>query len=536
MRQYLKKLLHMKTLQQQNEAANRSVERQGQSGETATETLTEDLNDNLNKCKLLLGKDSCDVISRELVSGGRYKFRCVVLYLNSMADTETINQHIIKPLLYERPAVREREADTAHRFAWIKTEMLSVGFMQEISTLDEVAEQFLQGNTILLIEGSVKALALKSDGWEKRAIQEPTSEIVIRGSREGFVESLAINISLLRRIIRHPSFRIETTRIGDYTKTLVGVAYIDGIVNPELIEEIRRRLGQIKIDGILESGYIEQLIEDDPLSPFPTLNNSERPDVVAAKLLEGRAAIIIDGTPFVLTAPQLFIEGFQSPDDYYLRPYYASIVRLIRFLSFIITINIPAIYVALMSFHQEIIPTSLLISIAEANEGTPFNSFVDALSIGIIFEMIREAGLRLPRAIGQTISIVGALVVGQTAVSAGLIGAPVVIMMAITSICSFVVVGMNDASAMLRILTLLLASVFGGYGVVCAYLLMLIHLASLRSFGTPYLAPFVPWSGQGLKDSFIRSPLRAMWQRPETIARQNLRRMSPDQGGKNDQT
>ena len=229
--------------------------------------------------------------------------------------------------------------------------------------------------------------------------------------------------------------------IGRKTKTAVCLVYLKGVANPQVVEEAKRRLERIDTDGILESGYIEQFIEDAPLSIFSTIGNSEKPDTVAAKILEGRIAVLVDGTPFVLTFPMLFIEGFQSSEDYYSRPYYASLVRVIRFIAFMVSVLGPGIYVAVTTFHQELIPTPLLFTIAAAVEGTPFPTMIEVLVMGVIFEILREAGIRLPRPVGQAISIVGALVVGESAVSAGLIGEPVVIVIALTAVSSFVEIG-----------------------------------------------------------------------------------------------
>jgi spore germination protein KA len=518
---YLKKVVH---------AWNSKDRHSGASGyeEDPPLALSGELTDNVNTCKAILGSANMDVIIREFSFGREQRFRCALIYINGMVNITVVNQHIVQPLLYGDPSALA--AAGASPVEWMKAAMLSVGYLKEVAHMDEVVDECLAGNTVLLLQDEKRALVVGTQGWEERSIQEPLTEAVVRGPHEGFTESLGTNITMLRRKIRHPNLTLESMKIGRYTKTAVCVVYLKGVVNPKLIEEVRLRLKRIKIDGIFESGYIEQLIEDAPYSPFATIDNSERPDVVAAKILEGRAAIFIDGTPFALTLPMLFIEGFQSPEDYYTRPYYASLIRLVRFLSFIIAISGPAIYVALTNFHQELIPTPLLISIARAKEGTPFPSLVEALGMGVVFEIIREAGVRLPRPIGQTISIVGALVIGQAAVSAGLIGAPVVIMVAVTSICSFVAVSLNEAGAVIRLTALLLAAFLGGFGLVSGFLLLLIHLAAIRSFGVPYLSPAAPLNIRDLKDSLIRAPLWLMHTRPRMTGGYNLRRMSPETG------
>ncbi|HEX3030424.1 MAG TPA: spore germination protein, partial [Clostridia bacterium] len=294
------------------------------------------------------------------------------------------------------------------------------------------------------------------------------------------------------------------------------------------ISEIKIRLNRIHTDAVLESGYIEAFIEDAPFSIFSTVGNSEKPDTAAAKILEGRAAILVDGTPFVLTVPMLFIESFQSSEDYYSRPFYSSLVRAIRYLGYFITIIAPAAYVALTTFHQELIPTLLLFTVAAGHEGIPFTSVIEALIMIVIFEILREAGVRLPKPIGSAVSIVGALVIGESAVSAGLIGPIMVIVVALTAISSFVIPAQTDSASILRYFLLILAGLIGGFGIIMGVLLVFIHLASLRSFGTPYLSPIAPFVPTDMKDSFIRMSLRKMVTRPSLIGSNRYRQKTSD--------
>jgi spore germination protein KA len=296
------------------------------------------------------------------------------------------------------------------------------------------------------------------------------------------------------------------------------------VVNPKLIEEVKERLNRIDTDAILESGYIEQFIEDAPLSIFPTIGNSEKPDTAAAKILEGRVAILVDGTPFVLTLPMLFVEGFQNSEDYYSRTYFASFIRLLRFFCFFISVLAPTIYVVLTTFHQELIPTKLLFTLANNREGIPFPGAIEAFLMIITLEILREAGVRLPRPVGQAVSIVGALVLGEAAVSAGLVGPLMVITISLTALSSFVVAVYTDVTSILRMFFLILGSVLGIFGVAVGELVVLIHLASLRSFGSPYLSPFAPLTTRDLKDTFMRVPMWAMHTRPRTIGWHNIKR------------
>ena len=350
---------------------------------------------------------------------------------------------------------------------------------------------------------------------------------MVRGPREGFTETLRINTVLIRRKLKTHQLRFESMTIGKQTKTDVVLAYIQGIVKPELIEEVKKRLEQIKTDSVLDSGYIEAYIEDAPYSIFSTVGNSERPDTIAGKLLEGRAAIIVDGSPFVLTVPMLFIEGFQTAEDYYLRAYFASSLRIMRFFCYFIAIFAPAIYVALTTFHQELIPTQLLFTMTAGLSGVPFPAMVEALIMVVMFDILKEAGIRLPQPIGSAVSIVGALVIGQSAVTAGLIGPFMIIVVSLTAIASFVVPSQQASVSLLRYFYLILAGLLGGYGIALGILFILVYLVSVKSFGVAYLAPMTPFSRRGMKDVFVRMPLWTMVKRPFSIAGENITRRAP---------
>ncbi|HEX2952583.1 MAG TPA: spore germination protein [Bacillota bacterium] len=381
----------------------------------------------------------------------------------------------------------------------------------------KVIEAIMAGDTALIFNKEKTAVIISTKGWEKRSVSEPTTEMVVKGPHDGFVESIRTNTALLRRRIGHPSLTFESFIIGRKSKTDINIGYIKGIANEKIVAEVKRRIKRINIDGILSAGFVEQLIEDAPLSPFLTVGYTERPDVCAARLLEGRIAIFVDGTPVVNTVPNLFIESFQSPDDYNFRPFYSTFVRWGRYLAFLLSILSPAIYVALSTFHHELIPTPLLITMAASTEGTPFPALIEAIGMGIIFEILREAGIRQPRPIGQAVSIVGALVIGQATVSAGLVGAPIVITVALTAIASFVTPKQAEVTAFLRLTLTVLAGFLGAYGIIAGLIIILIHMASLRSFGVPYLSPIMPLTPGDLKDVAVRVPIWAMFKRPRLI-------------------
>ncbi|ANS74252.1 hypothetical protein AWM70_06365 [Paenibacillus yonginensis] len=362
---------------------------------------------------------------------------------------------------------------------------------------------------------------------EQRAIEEPGTEMAIRGPRDGFVESLRTNATLLRRRLPTPDLKMEVMQVGRLSKTQVMIVYLDSVVMPGLTEEIKKRISRIDIDAVLDSHYIEEMITDSALSIFPLMLNTERPDKVTAAVLEGRAAILVDNTPFALIAPSVVADSIQTREDYYQNYLVATALRWLRMWLHFSALVFPSIYVALSTFHQEMIPTSLLLSIASSREDVPFPAIVEALLMEAAFEGLREAGIRLPRAVGQAVSIVGALVIGEAAVQAGIVSATLVIVVSFTGIASFVFPLYNQGMAIrvLRFPMILLAGFLGLYGIFLGLLVLMIHLCKLRSFGVPYLSPIAPLHVRDLKDLFIRIPLWGVKHRPVSIQSQNLRRM-----------
>ncbi len=413
----------------------------------------------------------------------------------------------------------------------IEEEALPFGSIKLASDWEQLFSSLMEGETIILLDGKTKAMIVDTKGGEKRSIEEPSSQVVVRGPRDGFTESIRTNTSLVRRRIKDPNLWVESMKIGKVTNTDVAMMYIKGIANDKIVKEARKRLEQINIDSILESGYIEQLIEDQTFTSFPTLYHTERPDAVAGNLLEGRIAIFVDGTPFVLLAPAVFIQFFQSVEDYYARFDIATAIRFLRILIFFISLIAPAAYIAATTFHQEMIPTQLLIAVAAQREAVPFPAFVEAMIMEITFEILREAGVRMPRAVGSAISIVGALVIGQAAVQAGIVSPAMTIVVAMTAIASFATpsFAMAIAARLVRFIFMIGAAAFGFYGIILGIIMLTIHLCGLRSFGVPYMMPFAPLSLVNNEDTLIRAPWWALKKRPPLISSENKVREGKDQ-------
>lgn len=489
-------------------------------GDEHTVKISERLQENLDGLQSALSNGK-DVEVQPFRFGPDNSLEGALVYIDGMADVATITDAILRPIK-NWCIDEERLPSKTDLLDALERNVLCASGTRYVERLPDLATSCLSGDTALLVDGCAGGLVINSKGWEKRTVTEPQSESVVRGPREGFTENLRTNTSLIRRKIRNGQLKVEQMTIGRKTQTGVCLMYLDGVAKPKIVETVRRRIGKLDVESILETGYIEEYIEDAPFSPFSTIGYSEKPDVVAAQILEGRVAIVVDGTPFVLTVPMLFAESFQTAEDYYTRPMYASLIRIIRFVAFIITVFGPSFYIALVSFHHELIPTTLLFTFARSRNGTPFPVFVEALIMIFAFEILREAGVRLPRPVGQAISIVGALIMGDAAVSAGLVGAPMVITVAITAVAGFLVPALNDANSMLRIIMMILSSFVGFYGVAFGFLGMLIHLATLESFGVPYLNSFDEVTDA--QDTFIRAPLWFQAMRPKGIAHGDTRR------------
>lgn len=490
--------------------------------------LSKSLKKNIEIMSTLFGDDS-DFVIREFdipIHGG---IQTALFFIDGLVNGDIINDSILRPLMIESRKTVEHEKIEFSTIKDICNSLLLSGEIETGGDYDGACDACLLGDTVLMVDGFAEFIYVNTKGFEKRAITEPQTETVVRGPREGFTETLRINTSLIRRRLNTSHLRMEMMKIGQKTRTTICLAYLDNVANPELVKEVKRRLKTIDTDAILSSGYIEQYIEDSPSSLFETIAYTEKPDIVAAKLLEGRCALVIDGTPFVLTMPMLFVEAFQTPEDYTIRPHIATFLRILRVVAYFLSLTAPAIYVALTTFHQELIPTTLLFTIAAASADVPFSSVFETAIMLISFEVLREAGIRLPRPIGQAVSIVGALVMGQAATQAGLVGAPVVITIAFTAVASFLIPTISDSTTILRWYLLVLAATMGGFGIALGLMTVLFHLASLESFGAPYLYPYSPYSTTDMKDSLVRKPLWKMRTRPAVLVPQDRVRQNMEQ-------
>ena len=489
--------------------------------ETPKEPIKADLKDNIEYIKKTLG-NSTDIVIRDFFIGSKNQLKAALFYTDGLANSDAIQDFIMESLLLEVPNT-DSELENNY-YSVLKNHLLTVGDVKDTTEFDSLFTYLLSGDVVLLLDGYTKGFTIGMRGWKERGVTESSTETVIRGPKEGFTESLRTNTALIRRKIKDPNLWLESKQIGRVTRTDVAIMYIKGIVDDGIVKEVHKRLDRIDIDGILESGYIEELIEDETYTPFPTVQHTERPDVIAAALLEGRIAVLVDGTPIVLMVPSLFVSFVQAAEDYYQRADVSTLIRMLRFFCIIISLLAPSLYVAITTFHQEMLPTTLLISLAAQREGVPLPAFIEALLMEVTFEILREASIRMPKAIAQSVSIVGTLVIGTAAVDAGIISAAMLIVVAITAISSFALPSydLSLTIRMLRFPMMFLAASFGLFGIIIGGIAIVLHLCSLRSFGIPYMSPLAPFNLVDQKDSLIRMPHWAMFTRPRLINKTNI--------------
>ncbi|WP_413379142.1 spore germination protein [Alkalihalobacillus sp. 1P02AB] len=477
-------------------------------------TISKDLHETVESVKKILGESS-DVIQRDLLINKSIK--ASLFFIDGLSDQDSIEEDIIKPLIqtfaHQVDGLSVKE---------LVNERITLSSESIFDTFDDGILSVMSGDSMLVIDGFEKLVIFSTRKLEKRSIQEPQSEIVVRGPRDGFVEVLQSNIMLIRRRVRDPNLTVQRGQIGRRSKTDFALLYMKGIASPTLIDEVRYRLSCIDIDEVIESGTVEQLIEDHVLSPFPQLLDTERPDKASNALMNGQVLIVLDNTPYVLIAPVVLEQLFKSPEDYYERWLIGTLIRNLRFIAALIALLLPGLYISIVSFHQGLIPTALALSIAGTREGVPFPSFIEAILMEFTIELLREAGVRLPRPVGQTIGIVGGLVIGDAAVRAGIVSPIMVIVVALTAIASFAIPSYSVSISLriLRFSMMIVASVLGLYGMILLFIVISVHLVGLRSFGSYYTAPFAPYHFPSWLDLFLRAPTSVLRRRsaePKTV-------------------
>lgn len=461
--------------------------------------ITEDLEKNLLTLKKLLINDDTLRI-RTVENAYVSSVKCAIIFIDGLVQNELVNDNVIHPIINSLAFANQSDNNN---FSTLERSVISVNDSRPVLTFAQIINAIIYGDTVVLMNGYAKGAQLNTKGFMLRSVSEPDNEKALYGPREGFIESMMMNLTLLRRKIQSPHFKMSFFEIGAVTKTKGCICYLENVVNRNVLKELEYRLTKYKLDSTLDINYIQEFVKDSRHSIFKTTGSSERPDVVAAGLLEGRIAVVLDGTPFVMTVPYLFIENFQSTEDYYTNYYIGAIGRILRVIAFFIAIMLPSAYLAIMTYSQELIPTELAIGLGRARQGVPFPTFVEILGTLLCFQILQEAGARTPSNIGQSLSIVGALVLGQAAIDAKFVSTAVVIVVATSSLCSLMLARFKGIIFYLQIGMFLATAILSFYGFIFALTGIFVFLCSLDSFGIPYMSSFASTKAQ---DSIVRFP------------------------------
>lgn len=471
-----------------------------------------DKNVNLIKSSLLNRED---LICRELEIG---KHHFAVMYILGLCDSENISKLIISPITKSNIGGDVIEELT--------TKILLYSDLNKESDCDKIVSEILKGKAVLICDDESQAIIIELDKHSERSITEPPTSAVIRGPRNGFVENIKTNLSSLKNILQTKYFTTKSLSIGKETQTSVAIVYLSNIADQKIVDEIEKKLKMIDIDGILDSYYIAQFLETRKGSIFKQAGSTEKPDIVASKLLEGRVAIIVDNSPFVLTLPFILLEEMQSSNDYYSEKTHATMVRIIRLLSLFVTILLPGMYIAIELFHYRTIPLKYLITILNTTQGLPLTPLLEIVFVLVLFEILYEASIRMPRYLGQAMSIVGALILGDTAVKAGIVSPPAVMVVALSSISVYIIPDSSSQLSLLRFLFCLAGGLLGFYGITGGFIFLLLYLNDFDAYNTPYLGPVAPYIASDMKDFAVKADLTNMKTRPKSIPNHNQRRQT----------
>lgn len=500
------------------------IDRKNEAGENSKDEnkpseISKKLSENLAHIKKVYNiPKNGDVILREFDIIVKEKvISAFAVFIDGMTDRKVINDNILQPLmLLSSLDIKDKDADIAE---YVHKHLIPQNQLKVAKEYEKIIDEVNFGGCAVFVDGIDVAFTADVKGWEHRGVERPNTELVIRGPQEGFVEILRMNTALVRKILKDEHLIVENLEIGNKSKTPCALMYIKDICNEELVDEVRKRLKSIKVDYVLDSGEVEQLIEDSPYMPSPQIASTERPDRVASMLAEGKVAIVVHGSPFVLTMPTTFHELIHSPEDSYIRFPYANLLRIIRVLGIVLSLLLPGLWVAVTNYHQEMIPTDLLLAIEATREKVPFPTVVEILIMEISFELIREAGIRIPGPIGPTLGIIGALILGQAAVVANIVSPILIIIVAVTGIGSFAIPSFSLALSfrILRFGYIILGAMAGFLGITTGLFIQGLALVSSKSFGVPFLAPFAPKTAGGLSDEILRAPIWKQEMRPDYV-------------------
>ena len=454
---------------------------------------------------------------------------CALLYADGMVNKQLLGDLVARPL--SSLTLGSENKNEGGRYALNKEKAVEIiekaalfPELKQVEKTEDIQKEILDGNTLLLVDGLSVGFIVGAKFLPVRSITEPPTDVNVRGPREGFIEDIKTNMALVRKRLKTPQLQFETMRIGKRSDTMIALCYLDGTSNLEVKEEIKDRLKGVEIDCIPDSSYLSALLSPRKHSIFHTLGKTEKPDIFAAKICEGRVGILVDGSPIALTAPFLLAEDLQSSEDYFVSPFIASIFRFLRTLALIVSILLPAFYVSAQLFKMQLLPLGLMLTIASGTQDLPLSPGLEMFVVLFLLEALKEASIRMPKYVGMSLSIVGALVLGETAVSAGFLSTPAIIIVAFSGICLYTVPNLVETGSILRWVFLLIAGSIGPFGVVLFIAFVLYYLLSSDAFGTPILAPFSPLIVHDLRDSVVKYDLQSLTTRPKFLNLQNVTR------------
>lgn len=442
-----------------------------------------------------------------------------LFYIDALIDKILFADGVLAPI----EELSQTKKQSKNVLKMIEKKIVSVSGGESLDKADDAIQKILSGCVVIATQKGI--LSYPVYGLEARSVQEPPTSRVVKGPREGFVEDLPRNLGLVRKRLKTPNLKIKDLFVGRQTNTMVSIVWLEGIAKPEIVKEVEKRISAIDIDAIIDAYYIESFLETNKIKFFRRVGNTEKPDIFCAKILEGRVGILIDGSPIALTVPFMIFEDLQSSQDYYAIPAQATFVRIMRLLGLIFAILMPGVYVALESFNYRILPINFLITLLSNIEGLSVPPLIELLIVLFLFEVITEASLQMPNALGMALSIIGALALGNTAVDAGIISPPAIVVVAISSVALYIIPDQISETRLLRILFTVVGGVIGLYGIMTCFILLTTYLTSIKSFGVPYLTPIAPNVSKDKKDGFFKTSTNDMKTRPEFIAGKNKTRM-----------
>ena len=478
---------------------------------------------NLNKTKNLAQQivesidenSKIESLKKQILSKDVYIF-----FVESLINKKLFSDNVLPQI--ESFEQSTKQIESAEELVQSLNNIISVSSTKQINDFDNCLNDILSGNVVVVCEDFALSVPIKN--IEKRSIAEPPTSRVIKGPREGFVEDLSTNVNLVRKRLKSTNIRIKDYYVGRQTHTQISIVYLDGIAQDSIVRDVEKRIESIDIDGIIDSYYIESFLEDKKIKFFKRVGNTEKPDIFCAKLLEGRVGILIDGSPIALTAPYVLFEDLQSSEDYYTIPAMATFARFMRIIGLFFAILAPGIFVALQSYNYRILPINFLITLLSSIEGLSIPPLIEILVVLFLFEIITEASLQMPNALTMALSIIGALALGNTAVDAGIISPPSIVVVAVSSVALYIIPDQIAETRILRLLFTTLGGIIGLYGIIMAMVIVSAYMSSIKSFGVPYFAPFAPHIKADLKDGFVKKPVQQMSTRPELISGNNKKR------------